>query len=110
MGEGKIKNHTNERKDGEAEGKAKTIREKGVEGAVKDSDSGDDGGEDDLRGKDAIDLANESPSELVLAAAEAGEQRATGLQIELPLLHLRVGRHLRLRRLRRLRLEEKGDK
>lgn len=77
---------------------------------MKNGDSGDDGGEDDLRGEDAIDLANESPSELVLAAADAGEEHATGLQIELPLLHLRVARHLRLRLRRRFGLEEKGNK
>ena len=50
--------------------KAGIAPEKKVEGRVEDGEGRDEGGEEDLGGQDAIDLANETPTELVLSIAE----------------------------------------
>lgn len=45
-----------------------------VDGRVEDGDGGDDGGEDELSGKDSVDLANKAPSELILMVAQTRVQ------------------------------------
>lgn len=47
-----------------------------------------DGGEDDLPGEDAVDLADEPPSELVLTRAQTRIQGLPSLQV-----HLILGAH-----------------
>lgn len=61
---------TDEWQEDEEEEKAGISPEKSVEGGVEDGEWRDEGGEDDLGGQDAIDLANETPTELVLAIAD----------------------------------------
>lgn len=83
---------TDEGEDGEDNREAGAGGEGGVDGRVENSGGRDGGGEQDLGGEDTVDLADEAPSELGLAAGKARVQRAPpSLQVAiLPLLHPRV--------------------
>lgn len=61
---------TEEGEKSEAEGEARAGGEGGIDGAVEDCGGGDGGGEKHLGGEDAIDFADEPPSELVVASGE----------------------------------------
>ena len=61
---------TDEREEDDEEEEGRTAPEESVDGSIEDGDGGNDGSEDDLRREDSIDLADEAPTELVLANAE----------------------------------------
>lgn len=46
-----------------------------VNGSVKDGDSGDDGGQEDLRGEDIVNFANETPTQLIFLISNAWIQQ-----------------------------------
>lgn len=58
------------------------------DGVVEDDDGRYDGGEEDLRGEDAVNLADEGPAKGVLAARDARVQHRRTLQVisETPVL------------------------
>ena len=82
---------TDEWKEDEEQEKARISSEEIVDGRVKDENGRNYGGYDDLSGEDAIDLADETPSELILPGAETRMQNLPGLEIVLGLrAHMRV--------------------
>ena len=65
---------TDEWKEDEEQEKARISSEEIVDGRVKDENGRNYGGYDDLSGEDAIDLPDETPSELILPGAETRMQ------------------------------------
>lgn len=85
----------------EDEGEAGARDEGGAEGGVEDGGSGDGGGEQHLGCEDAVDLADEAPAELVLAAGEARVEGRAGLEVDteaVDLIQPLEAEHLRLSR------------
>lgn len=60
---------TDERDDAEEEKKARRSGKKIVDGRIEDNNGGDKRGEEKLSRENPIDLADETPSELILAVA-----------------------------------------
>jgi len=63
-------NQKDEGKEEEDEEEGGIALEEVIDWSIENGGDGDEGGEDDLRGEDAVDLADETPSELVLADAQ----------------------------------------
>lgn len=61
---------TDEGEKNEDEEESGIALEEIVDGGIENGDERDEGGEDDLSGEDPVDLADEPPSELVLAEAQ----------------------------------------
>lgn len=90
-----------EEEDREEEEKARIALEKIIDGSVKNSDWGDQSGQNDLGRQDFAHLANETPSEQVLSVAETGVKRfpLSAFQIYLEFVdifasHVLVAQHL----------------
>ena len=65
---------TDEGEEHEEEQQPRIASEEIVDRGVENGDEGDEGGKDELGGKDTVDLAYEAPSELVLAVAKTRVQ------------------------------------
>lgn len=65
------RNQKYEGKEEEEEKEGGISLEEMVDGRIENGDERDERGEEDLSGEDAVDLADEAPSELILAGAEA---------------------------------------
>lgn len=92
---------TDEEEDREEEENARIALEKIIDGSVKNSDWGDQSGQNDLGRQDFAHLANETPSEQVLSVAETGVKRfpLSAFQIYLEFVdifapHVLVAQHL----------------
>lgn len=62
--------YQNKGDDAEQKQKTGTALEEVVDGGVENNNCRDEGGEKDLGGEDAVDLADEAPSKEILSMAE----------------------------------------